>query len=262
MSKDKIHKKKILADYERHLIPISWSDFPLTYIEELRDLELHYEVQFRRLGFRLSLDWNTYWKRNGCTKFFKDPDWKRACTIPAFHYGIRLSHDEVIKFGEQCWRIMSPKATFKAKEHTMPVTFILNERLAEGGHADIKFIWAQPVGPARGESFICSLITTNEPDTWMSPEKLQFALSVIRKEFQLTDDHEPMWYFDYDFFGPHNFDYAEFDADRVVGSGFLERFPEHVQTAIKEGTEVLWSTKPPYHSALSDRIAATTLDDQ
>ncbi|RPD56386.1 hypothetical protein L226DRAFT_573947 [Lentinus tigrinus ALCF2SS1-7] len=265
-SEDKVDYNKMLAEYERHLIPISWSDFPLDYIQELRDR--HWEAQRYQDSDKL-LGWNTYWDdEDRWADRKKHRDWVRAYEVPAFHFGIYLSHDEVIQYGKQCWLERHPEATSGPMENSIPLLGHLNTRLGERRLTinDIRFYRRLPVTFPTSpdtESFICCLISTNDRDIRRrtNPRNLAIALEVIRKEFPCTADREPMWYFDRGFFEPRNFDYAEFDPERVVGSGLLARLPKHVQTEIKEGRKVQWSLLPPDQSAPSDQLAEMKLSD-
>ncbi|RPD56372.1 hypothetical protein L226DRAFT_615499 [Lentinus tigrinus ALCF2SS1-7] len=243
-------KKESMTDYERHLIPISWDEFPFPYIETLH-------------------------KECGTLESESPIGVQCSCAVPIFHFGIYLFRDEVTRYAKQCWDRLHEKPHPQRERLCIPL--LLNRKIElanqnrkkeyeEGRKAYDKSgnntfsLRLPPAGRENGA--ICVLISTNEPHTLeRSKEELDRALAVLREEFKDLKDREPMWYFSRLFFGPRKFGYAEFDAERVVGGGLLAHLPERVQTTIKDGTVVPWSHTIQASRTISGQLAEMILSD-
>ncbi|RDX46965.1 hypothetical protein OH76DRAFT_1406334 [Lentinus brumalis] len=291
------------AEYERHLVPISWSDFPIEYIQELQ--ETRDKLRSNKKSSRWDpLGWNTH---SSGDRFYHPEvslsDRLRATQVPVFHYGILFSETESELYGKQCYGKQLQAAGEHYDGHPLPantpsIVNWLNRRLLEKGFPEsVEFDSGEPYDKDeriiiylistqsldessfdsgepydkderiiiylistqsldessfdsgepydKDERIIIYLISTQSLDesSWKDGEQLKSAFALLRDELQLSEDRQPMWYFDREFFGPENAGYKEFDVDRMVGSELLKRFPEHVQAAIRAGTD--WQSSKP-----------------
>ncbi|KAI0807984.1 hypothetical protein C8Q74DRAFT_1363425 [Fomes fomentarius] len=217
--------QRTCEEYGNYLPPIPWSDFPIDYIKEKQELWRGLNLLTRRM--------------------------------PRFHYGFLLSGEEVHKWGARFrgdWRKENPDydvLTAFDIEHGETsgkppplngfpyILYYLNEALAKEGY-QLKF----EVGEALTKdtagdpaSKICSIIHTERPETWKTEEEMAAAEKVCRTMLDLSQDRQPMWYFDITTNSPLDHKWRPFDPERVVGVELLEAFPPYIQDIIYNGSQ-------------------------
>ncbi|KAI0766337.1 hypothetical protein BD413DRAFT_570135 [Trametes elegans] len=156
------------------------------------------------------------------------------------HYGFLLTADEQKAIGFALRKKNTPSGQDTPLKPKYPLSDMceiedhLNKKLEEK-IAKLKLpanVWVASsftiedvVRPERGSELLS--IYSTAPPRWMAQfreRKVEIALQVFREE--ISNQHEPGWYFDLDHYGAHQFGWVPFDAQSVLGpvAKLLPRF--------------------------------------
>ncbi|KAI0766348.1 hypothetical protein BD413DRAFT_570237 [Trametes elegans] len=156
------------------------------------------------------------------------------------HYGFLLTAAEQKAIGFALRKKNTPPGQDTPLEPNYPLSDMseimrhLNKKLKEK-IAELKlpanawtanfFTIENVVRPERASKLLS--IYSTAPPKWMAQfreSKVEIALQVFREE--ISNQHEPGWYFDLNRYGAHMFDWVPFDAQSVLGpvAKLLPRF--------------------------------------